>query len=156
MVALAACGESGEYRLTWTFADQPVGAPFSARECGIHAVESFVVTAAQVDGSTDSFVAACGRGSVTRSVSPGTWTVSVLGVDAAQRGLGAMDDGKASRGSTEPFEVSEGGEPVLVHVVVTPRPSCTDGIDNDGDGAVDRDDADCPTPEASEVPPHSP
>jgi hypothetical protein len=28
-------------------------------------------------------------------------------------------------------------------VVLTPRPECSDGVDNDGDGRVDVDDPDC-------------
>jgi hypothetical protein len=152
-IAPVACGVSGQFELSWRFADQEADAPFSARECGAHAVESFTVTGTKADGTTDSFVAACGRGSVIRSVSPGTWTVSVLGVDAANRGLGALDDGKILRGMSAAFEVVEDAPPTPVAVVVQPRPSCTDGIDNDSDGAVDRDDLDCSADNPSELPP---
>ena len=39
--------------------------------------------------------------------------------------------------------ITNGTPPMLDAVMLTPRPVCADGIDNDGDGRVDVDDPQC-------------
>src|SRR4051812_36347812 len=70
--ALVGCQDKGQYHLSWSFSDQPPGIPFTALECGLHAVDSFFVSGTS-EGHSDSFVTPCGPGGVTREVPTGTW-----------------------------------------------------------------------------------
>gem|GEM_PF-5224217 len=140
---LAACGQDARYTLTWRFANEAPAA-FSARSCGLAGVESFEGLETKLDGSTNTFRAVCGVGRLERFIGAGTWTVKLQGVDPSGR---VPTDGTATSvvlsGVSAPF-VLEFDEPSpVVEVVVVPRPSCADGIDNNSNGLVDSDDPVC-------------
>lgn len=140
-LSLAACGDEASYTLRWRFADQPPGA-FSARNCGARGIESFVGTETEAGGSQRNFRAVCGMGELRRSTPPGTWTVTLVGVDAAGR-LPAAQQLPNLRGVAGPFVLQLDGPEPFVEVVVPARPQCEDGVDNNGDGLVDADDPGC-------------
>lgn len=142
LFVLGACGEEATYVLSWRFADDPPGA-FSARTCGAHGVEAFRVTETADDGTVRRFNVLCGLGQAERRVSPGTYRVGLTGLDFSGQPP-EMAEGMVLSGAAGPFEVTEGqAPPLVVSVVVTPRSSCVDGVDNDADGLVDGDDPGC-------------
>jgi hypothetical protein len=153
-VAAAGCADHGTYTLKWTF----IGGTDPAIDCGKHGVDSVRVIGMNTGGDGETFAALCTDGGVTHSVPVGNWTLGVHQVDV--RGLPiaplTLDDqgqvvldadghpipapdptatGDVAKDRTMPLDP----EPV----VLTPRPECSDGVDNDGDGRVDVDDPDC-------------
>ncbi len=144
LLATAACGSDGEYELSWRFADvagQPV--KFSALECGAHGVEAFEVIEQREGGSLKRFVAPCGRGGVTRSVSAGRIQVFLNALNLDGHVQQRPDSKKAVTAESPVFSVDASGPPVAVVITVVPLPACGDGVDNDRDGRVDLDDPDC-------------
>lgn len=149
---LVGCGEDPTYTLTWRFANE-APAPFSARSCGQAGVESFEGVESRVDGSERrAFKAVCGTGSLERSVPQGEWTVKLQGIDPSGRvpTSGAPTE-MVLVGQTGPFVVDFGQPKPLVEVVVTPRKTCADGIDNNANGLVDGDDSVCQSGMSDEV-----
>lgn len=140
---LAACGQDAHYTLTWRFSNEAPSA-FSARSCGLAGVESFEGLETERDGATHTFRAVCGAGRIVRSRGPGTWTVKLQGVDPSGR---TPSNGTATSmlltGVSAPFELDLDQPSPVVEVVVMPRPSCADGIDNNSNGLVDSDDSAC-------------
>ncbi len=151
--ALAACRPGGSFQVSWHFADQAQGALFTARDCGLHGVESFNVTASSDGGDSSGFRVLCGPGSESHEVPPGRWIVALEALDAGNHGPRPDEDPHVLRGSSAAFDVVADAPPVAVSVVVIPRDSCHDGVDNDGDGAVDLDDSDCRGEVPSEIKP---
>ena len=77
----------------------------------------------------------------------GDWNLALAGYNAGE--------GKVLRGMTAAFEVTD-GDPVSVAVVILPRPSCDDGVDNNSNGIVDQDDPTCRVDGGTELPPSGP
>lgn len=150
---LLGCGDDPTYSLTWRFANE-APAPFSARSCGLAGVESFDGIESRADGSDRrTFKAVCGAGRVERSIPAGEWTVQLQGLDPSGRvpASGAPAD-MFLVGKTAPFVVEFGQPKPLVEVVIKPRKTCADGIDNNGNGLVDGDDPPCQSTTPDEAP----
>jgi len=144
---LVGCGSDGSYTVGWRFfvtpdataADDPTE-PASAA-CGRHGVDAILVTAVSADGGRHQTTALCTDGEMTDGLGTGQWqfTLSQLDIHGQTVPLpdGAVDP---ERSATVEEEKTALLEPEVVFI---PRPACTDGIDNDRDGLVDLDDADC-------------
>jgi hypothetical protein len=134
-VALGACQDQGSYTVSWQFA----GGEPAATGCGAHGVDSIRVLGTSTGGDTDNFAVLCTAGQVTHSVNVGSWTFAVRQVDVRGRGIDPVDPPTAAG------DVVKDRNVVLTPdtVELTPRPACSDGVDNDNDGRVDLDDPDC-------------
>ena len=133
------CSKSGSYRVDWQFADN-----FQSGDCGRVGVGGVRITASS-GGSLDVRAVPCGPGFYEGSLDPGSWTLTLVALDAA----GQVKDPDA--GTT--YLNGQVASPVEIHtgemaaatppVFLPPLPQCRDGVDNDRDGRVDLDDADC-------------
>ena len=150
--SLVGCGDDPTYTLSWRFANE-APAPFSARSCGLAGVESFEGVEYRSDGSERRmFKAVCGTGRLDRSIPAGEWNVTLQGLDPSGRLLPAGASAEMLLlGQTGPFVVEFGQPKLLVEVVVNPRKTCADGIDNNGNGLVDGDDSACQSGMSDEV-----
>ena len=123
--------------------------------CGAHGVDAIRVTGASTQGDGEDVVALCAIGEFTHGVPIGNWSFTIHQLDVRGRAIDVpqLDD------QGEPV-LDANGYPTLVPdptatatvakdatvdldpgmVVLTPRPECSDGIDNDCDGRVDLDD----------------
>ena len=141
-VAASACSEDTSYTVTWRFANEAPAA-FSARSCGKAGIESFEGVEREVKtGDTHAFRAVCGAGQLRRSLPPGTWQVTLRGVDPAGRMPVNADGSAIVVGASGAFVLALDGPEPLVEVALTP-PSCHDGIDNNGNNLADVDDPIC-------------
>ena len=113
---MSACEEEASYTLRWRFADQPP-APFSARDCGARGIESFVGTETEANGDLHSFRAVCGMGELRRSLPPGVWTVSLLGISVTGPAPSSTD-AAPMEGQSGPFVLQADGVEPIVEVVV--------------------------------------
>jgi hypothetical protein len=131
----AGCTDHGSYQVNWQFAG---GVPAQIG-CGAHGVDSIRVIGTNTSGDNENFQVLCAPGQATHTVVVGTWTLAVHQVDV--RGV-PIDIGDPP---TATGDVAKDVTVVLDPAVVelTPRPECSDGIDNDGDGRIDLDDPDC-------------
>lgn len=133
------CSHSGDFEVAWQFAADPQ--PIEAVEgCGLHGVDSVLVTGASDSGDGTNVIGLCTAGSVRGSVPVGNWSFSIHTLDGHGKTIFPLD---MPDGTTDTLAVPEGGLQAFPPVVLTPRPACADGIDNDRDGRVDLDDPDC-------------
>jgi hypothetical protein len=151
-LALAGCTPTGTYQVSWNFFARAdgTGGPESAGDgCGLHGVDAILVTGTS-GGNGSSKIGLCTSrppsgtpnlgdvipGWLSGSVATGDWsfTITPLDVHGTQLTGGAP---------TASLTVSDGMTTAFPTVTLTPRPECSDGIDNDGDGLVDGDDPGC-------------
>ncbi len=148
-LAISGCHQDGSLQVSWAFTDAT-----AADGCGQHGVDSVLVTAGDTGSDSDQVQALCAPGVVTRAVPAGTWTVTVLALDAQGNLIQAPAgvDPKTNvaqaaiimNGQTGDLVVADDSPPVAVPpFTFMPLPACMDGVDNDGDGRVDLDDPDC-------------
>jgi hypothetical protein len=157
-LAAGGCTDEGSYELKWVFAgdDEPVSAG-----CGAHGVDSIRVTGTSTEGDGESVTALCTDGQLAHTVAVGTWTFAVHQLDVRGTpivvyqldadGQPVLDANNNPVPVPDPTATAAIAEDATVPVdpapvVLTPRPECSDGIDNDRDGRVDLDDLDCMTP----------
>ena len=141
-VFTSACAEDANYTVAWRFANEaPVG--FSARTCGKAGIESFEgVETASPSGDVHTFRAVCGAGQLRRALPPGTWQVTLRGVDASGRIPVNADGSAIVVGTSAPFVLDLNDPEPVVEVAVAPA-SCNDGVDNNGNKLVDGNDPVC-------------
>ena len=137
------CTEYGSYSLTWTFGP----ADPANTGCGLHGVDSLRVTGMSTEGDGEDVTALCAPGKFAHSVPVGTWTFTVQQLDV--RGTPIRPKDAQGYDVPDPMasaSVAADTETPLYppELVLTPRPACEDGVDNDDDGRVDRDDLDNP------------
>jgi hypothetical protein len=114
----------------------------AATACPAHGVFGIFVAGSDTGGDTDQVITPCTPGVLVRGVPPGTWALTVRGLDATGS-FKAPADTLILNATVTGIVVSDGGAAAEVAVVLTPQPACSDGIDNDNDGRVDLDDPDC-------------
>ena len=132
---VAGCADHGSYQVNWQFVDgeqAPTG-------CGAHGVDSVRVIGSNTAGDTENFAVLCTDGSAKHSVVVGTWTLAVHQVDVRGVAIDPVDPPTATGDIAKDVPTVLTPDPVPL----TPRPECSDGIDNDGDGRVDLDDPEC-------------
>jgi hypothetical protein len=113
----------------------------AATACAAHGVFGIDVGGVSTGGDTDQAITLCTPGLLVRGVPPGTWTLTVRGLDASGSFKTPADS--LVLNTTVTGVVVNNGATTDVTVVLTPQPACSDGIDNDHDGRVDLDDPDC-------------
>jgi hypothetical protein len=137
-LAAAGCTPTGHYQVSWNFfssADGTGDIQGSSFACGLHGVDAvFIQGTSGGNGATEIWL--CTPGQVTGTVATGDWTFRIQQMDV--RGTIVGDPV-----STMTMTVSQGGTAVFPTVTLTPRPECSDGVDNDHDGLVDHDDPGC-------------
>ena len=141
-LSAAGCTDYGSYQVSWTFVGrtaETVGA-----DCGLHGVDSIRVIGTSTEGDHEDLSTLCPPGRLSHGVPVGTWTFAFHQIDVR----GVPIDPKENDAPVPPMAagvvITSGGSANLDPVVMfTPRPACSDGIDNDGDGRVDGDDPDC-------------
>jgi hypothetical protein len=140
------CTDRGSYRASWTFVgDEPAGSG-----CGRHGVDAVRVMGASTEGDSENVVTLCAGPEnprvFTHEVPVGTWTFSFQQLDVRGGPINPTD----AQGQPVPDPMATASvvkdttvdvDPLTV--VLTPRPACSDGIDNDADGRIDLDDLDC-------------
>lgn len=141
-VAASACSEEALYTVTWRFANEAPAA-FSARSCGKAGIESFEGVERDAEtGDTRAFRAVCGAGQLRRSLPPGTWQVTLRGVDPSGRMPVNADGSAIVVGASAPFVLGLNDPAPLVEVALKPA-SCSDGLDNNSNGLIDAHDPIC-------------
>jgi len=135
VAAAAGCTDHGSYQVSWQF----IGAEPVQTGCGAHGVDSIRVIGSNSAGDTENFAVLCTAGTAKHTVVVGTWTLAVHQVDVRGVPIDPVDP------PTTSVEVVKDQlmPPVPDVLQLTPRPQCSDGVDNDGDGRVDLDDPDC-------------
>ena len=141
-MSAAGCADHGSYHVTWTFGgDKPVGTA-----CGLHGVDAIRVTGASKQGDGEDVITLCVPGEFTHEVPVGDWTFTFHQLDVRGRPIAPPDgQGGAVPDPTGTAVVSKDklSDVDSIPIMLTPRPECSDGIDNDGDHRVDLDDPDC-------------
>jgi len=141
------CTDYGSYTVSWTFApDEP-----AATGCGLHGVDSIRLTGTSTEGDGAEVTTLCTtQPSFSHSVPVGTWTFTVQQLDVRGRPITPLDaQGYPVPDPTATATIATDTETPLDPplIVLTPRPACGDGVDNDADGhpdgRVDLDDPDC-------------
>ncbi|HEY2900937.1 MAG TPA: hypothetical protein VGL59_10205 [Polyangia bacterium] len=151
------CHSDGSYQMTWSFSAG--GAQASAEDCARSGVFSIRITGADTQGDGDEVETPCAPGQLTRGVPPGTWSFTVTALDGRGRYHGDQfpepsadgdAEGGADGGIIDYLQATAGPATVVRDqtvaipvVMLTPGPTCADGIDNNGDGRVDLDDPTC-------------
>jgi hypothetical protein len=131
------CGSNGQYQLSWSF----TGAAFQPGDCGAFGVSAISIAGTNENGGTDNPIAPCAPGTFTRKLSAGTWTLVLTALDASGQVKAPAPSDRLRGQTTVPVEddhLADAGT-----VTLPPLPQCDDGVDNDHDGRVDLDDADC-------------
>ena len=151
-LALAGCHQDGSLQVSWAFIDA-TGMQSAADGCGQHGVDSVLVNLGDTGTDSGQVQALCAPGVVTRAVPAGTWTVTVLALDAQgsliQAPAGTDPTTQTAQAAivmsqqTGGLLVADDGPPVPVAFMFPTLPACMDGVDNDGDGRVDLDDPGC-------------
>jgi hypothetical protein len=140
VAATAGCTDHGTYQVAWKFFGTDA---FQPGDCGAHGVDSIRLIGSDTAGDGDNFSVLCTLGQATQSVTVGTWTFAVHQIDV--RGLPIdppQDLGGAPTATGDiPKDRTVMLDPPLIDL--TPRPQCSDGIDNDCNGRVDLDDPSC-------------
>jgi hypothetical protein len=141
----AGCTDNGSYTVSWAFVGG--SADSVSADCGFHGVDSIRVIGTSTDGDHDDVAALCPDGGLTRSVPVGTWTFAIhqLGVRGMQIDPNDADGNPAAPMAGAVIQKDGPAAPLDPPPELTPRPVCSDGIDNDKDGRVDADDPDCIT-----------
>lgn len=138
----AGCTDKGSYQVTWTFVGD---VPDARAACGLHGVDTIRVTGASGQGDGEDVIALCAPGTFAHEVPVGDWTFTLHQLDVRGRPIMPTDaEGQPVPDPTATATINKDQllDPPLA-VVLTPRPECSDGIDNDTDGRIDLDDADC-------------
>ena len=142
-VSAAGCTDYGSYQVSWQFVG-PEGANIG---CGKHGVDSIRVVGTSKEGDRADAAAACTDGGLTHSVPVGTWTFSIHQIDIRGQLIDPLNENLEPVAPTAAAVIGDGNtvklDPEIVEL--TPRPACSDGIDNDIDGRVDLDDPQCTT-----------
>jgi hypothetical protein len=138
-LSVAGCTSYGSYTVGWKF----VGGEEANTGCGQHGVASIRVIGSSTEGEREDVVAVCADGGLTHSVPVGTWTFSVHQFDVRGRQIDMADENGNPVAPTAGAVIAEDATVELDLVELTPRPKCSDGVDNDVDGRVDLDDAQC-------------
>jgi hypothetical protein len=138
-LALAGCTPTGQYNVSWNFfarADKTGGTQDAPAACGMHGVDAILIQGTSgSNGATEIWL--CTKEQFTGTVGTGDWTFQLQGLDVRGTRIGDQQ-------TTTTMTVSQGAPAAMFpQVTFTPRPECSDGIDNDGDGLVDKDDPGC-------------
>lgn len=139
------CTDYGSYSLSWTFPPvEPAGTDeLAATGCGKHGVDSLRVTGMSTEGDGEDVTTLCAAGSFAHSVPVGSWTFTVQQLDVRGRPITPTDaQGYPVPDPTAAATIATDRDTPLYPdgLVLTPRPACDDGVDNDGDRRVDHDD----------------
>src|SRR4051812_30006283 len=137
----AGCTDHGSYTVSWTF----VGGEAAGSGCGLHGVDTIHVTGASTAGDGEDVITLCAPGQFSHEVPVGDWTFTFHQQDVRGRAITPTDaQGEAIPDPTATATVVK-DKPLETPLAVelAPRPECSDGIDNDGDGRVDLDDDGC-------------
>jgi hypothetical protein len=144
------CTDYGSFSVSWRFA--PDESPSTG--CGLHGVDSIRMTGMSAEGDGADVTTLCttmqpglpGDAAFSHSVPVGTWTFTVQQLDVRGRLITPTDtqgyplpDPMAT--ATVAADSDTPLDPAVI--VLTPRPECGDGVDNDLDGRVDLDDPGC-------------
>ena len=141
-LSAAGCADHGSYTVSWTFVGDPPEPAESG--CGLHGVDTIHVTGASTRGDGEDVVTLCAPGRFTHEIPVGDWAFTFHQLDVRGRPImptdaqGAVADPTASATVVKDQTL----DPPLT-IVLTPRPECSDGIDNDKDGRIDLDDDGC-------------
>ncbi len=141
VLAVASCSQNGSYRLSWIFAADPTtdATESTSTGCGRFYVDSIMATGTDDAGDAQQIVALCTPGWVTAEAPSGTWSFLVQMLDAKGTLIQSMMPTQAT--TAEP--ITADGPQAQFSVTLVPKPACSDGIDNDGDGLVDLADPGC-------------
>ena len=152
------CADHGSYQVSWSFTGEPAAA---SAGCGAHGVDAIRVTGASTQGDGEDVVTLCVPIDPTQpgfrhSVPIGNWTFTIHQLDVRGRQIDVVqldDQGQPVLDANgyptlvpDPTVTATVAKDALVDldpVVLTPRPECSDGIDNDGDYRIDLDDDTC-------------
>jgi hypothetical protein len=147
------CTDYGSYTVSWAFPPvEPAGANEpAATGCGKHGVDSIRLTGMSTEGDGAEVTTLCTNGqSFSQSVPVGTWTFTFQQLDVRGGPITPTDaQGYPVPAPTVTATIAVDTETPLAAdpIVLTPRPACGDGVDNDAngmpDGRVDLDDPDC-------------
>ena len=122
LLAVAGCGQSGSYRLSWIFEDQATKVTEStATGCGRHYVDSILATGTDDAGDAQQIVALCTAGWVTADATPGTWSFSVQMLDS-QGALIKSNPPPDMTMTTSPAPIAADGPQAQFSVVLWPLP----------------------------------
>ncbi len=140
------CTDYGSYSVKWMFEGDPPGEV----RCGQHGVDSLRLTGTSTEGDGAEVTTLCTtKQPFSHSVPVGTWTFTVQQLDVRGRPITPTDaQGYLVPDPTATASIATDTETTLPDpIVLTPRPACGDGVDNDlvgpPDGRVDLDDPDC-------------
>lgn len=151
---VAGCTDHGSYKVSWTF----TGGQAASDGCGAHGVDAIRVTGASVEGAGEDVVTLCADGAFTHGVPTGNWTFTIHQLDVRggpisvpqldDQGQPVLDGNGYPTFVPDPTATATIAKDATVEldpamVVLTPRPECSDGVDNDRDGRIDLDDPDC-------------
>ncbi|HEX3698421.1 MAG TPA: hypothetical protein VH374_23815 [Polyangia bacterium] len=153
------CHSDGSYQMTWSFSAAADGTPVmaDALACASSGVFSIRVVGTSTEGDGDEVETPCAPGQLTRGVPPGTWSFTVTALDGRGRYHGdqfpepsADADAEADAGIIDYLQAMAGPATVVRDqtvtipvVMLTPGPTCSDGVDNNDDGRIDLDDPTC-------------
>jgi hypothetical protein len=119
----------------------------------MHGVDSIRVTGTSTGGDGENFTTLCAEGGLAHSIPVGTWSFVVHQLDVRGQAIVVMvlDANGAPQTVPDPTATGTIAEDTNVTldppmVMLTPRPACSDGIDNDRDDRVDLDDLQCAGP----------
>ena len=137
-VIAAGCDNTGSYRLYWEFAPA-----FASGDCGRVGVSGIQITATK-PGSVSARVVPCALGFYDGRLDQGTWTLALVATDAAGQVKDPSMGFLSGATALDAVEIHAGEQAAPIPpVFLQPLPQCRDGVDNDLDGRVDLDDADC-------------
>jgi hypothetical protein len=152
---VAGCTDHGTYHVTWALAGSEGAAGVG---CGAHGVDAIRVTGASTQGDGEDVVTLCAAGEFAHGVPIGNWTFTIHQLDVRGRAIDVPqldDQGQPvldangyptfvpdpTATATVPKDATVDLDPPMI--VLTPRPECSDGVDNDGDRRIDLDDPEC-------------
>jgi hypothetical protein len=139
-IAIGGCTHDGGFEVSWQFVDAAGVIQSAADGCGAHGVDAILVTGSSTGADGTSVIGLCTSGVLVHGVPAGVWTFDLHTLDTRGRAIQPID---APDGTTAAMEIKQGETTRFPIVMITPRPECEDGIDNDQDGRVDGDDPDC-------------
>ena len=137
----AGCTDYGTYDVSWQFVGSAPGTV--GGDCGFHGVDSIRVIGTSTEGDHDDFTSLCPPGTLSRGVPVGTWTFAIHQIDVRGVPIDPKDANGDLLAPTASAVIASGNPVTLDRVMLTARPACNDGIDNDHDRRVDSDDPDC-------------
>jgi hypothetical protein len=148
LLGQAGCASEGRYQVRWTFSD-PAVVGFQPGDCGKHGVSAIAIAGTRDDGTVDNPQAACAPAIFTHQLPTGTWTLTLTALDATGHpntaSTGYLHGTITVTVAQDQLAGTDQGP-----VVLTPLPACQDGVDNDCDGRIDRDDPGCADPDGTD------